>query len=609
MDKKLNTQLENNISFGGRGKVLFETQEYTEELGLQILARYKGIIGDVAENIKEHLMSKGLLNEDGKFLKRVVIKDGNDYIDESKLKGADFVIQDGGVLDQQVLTANNIAILGGRNIGVNANSRLHLYGEQYTPNPTSAGQITAKDTTIIGKVKCQELITDGNVLNDGYIDALAIKVHGDSHLENIGDTENLEVHGTSSVANIGKVFSVTLNNHSVLNGGANSSIGQLEMTGRSRAYDVDKIVAANLSGMSHLEGIGSVTRSLKLAGHAVAKKINELMKVELLGDSRLYEVNSIKGRLNMSGGAKAKNIGQLQNNLNITDLAEFHGVASEKPVRQAHIKDLQHDSSYSPCKHEGTSQIWGNVVAKVASKLINVDKVRGGVTLENGALMSGVNEVGVGVSMQQAVQMRIVDVHPEALKKICIEFLNDSKKAFSRERLANFEIPSVTGLDTLKDICRIATGNNDIEASDKLYKQMVAKLSKIGLMKVGKNLSVFDNAQVNSDKIYKTVVHGKVIGHDDTPKTSMVYIQNEQDVTARRPMAQIWNTSAEKGYEIEGDNIRLIGETSGRFRSVNGEAILPNVSNMGMSSRLSLPVSRMICAALRGGNPNPGMKI
>lgn len=573
MNKNLNNELEKDrISFGGRGKLVHEYQAYTEVIGERLLARWRKVIGEASGDLKAHLKKIGLVSEDDRVLKSITIADGDDYIDESQIQGAENIFQYGGVLDEMKLTGENITVLGGQNIGAHANSHLHLEGDNYTPNPISNGKITAKDTNMVGDVKCQELITQGNVTNGGSIEASVVMVRGDSHLKNLGNCETVELHGTSTLDNINKAAVVRLYDDSILTGGENSNIGLLEMTGHSKANDI------------------SIIQSLKSTLHAKIIKVTELYKAHCVGNSELAEVQRIKGKLTIGGYAKVKNVNEVQNDVFIHYRGEFHGKASEKDVKRVALHNVKPVSNVTPCKSESTTKIWGKVTVKDSGKLLNVDQVGGSVIVENAGLISGINEIGAGINVEQAAQIRLLEMYPEMIKKLCISELNEPNNQLISSRLDSIKIPKVEGLETLKKICIAAVGSNNIEASNRLYTQILNKIGSIELKKNGNNLILHDAAQVNPDQIYETVVRGQLLVPKDAPiepKVGAVHIEHSTpSEPIIHPTIQAWNVKAIGGSKIEREYVNIYTNSNqGLFSRISSpkaiiQRILPNYGGM-----------------------------
>lgn len=105
----------NKISFEGKGNLKIKYQKYTEADGqklIEILGGYVGkFVGDVKNEMRELLLKGGVINESGDAIKlppkQVLITDGNDVFDDKLIQNAEFVILDGGHLDEN-LTAKNI---------------------------------------------------------------------------------------------------------------------------------------------------------------------------------------------------------------------------------------------------------------------------------------------------------------------------------------------------------------------------------------------------------------------------------------------------------------------------------------------------------------------
>ena len=330
-----------NISFEGKGKVSIE---YFKDCLVK-----KG---------EEFLASK---------IKRIVIEDGEDFIDESKIPVIGSILQKGGVIDCK-LKATKFFLFGGKNGGVEARN-IYLSGEH--DSVKIKGNLIARNALIKG---ASEIDGDATYHNSQLVDSQKI----------LG---NLTLNDSASIAqnSIVHVLGDTTFNNTSFNSGTLNIDKNLIFNGNGRTFKKDSVttVLGDATGDSFAsEGTVSINGNLQTSyfssypnGFITVKgnlnttdmgssTINPNSRVEVKGiasfSNNLENSGSlIADKLTVAGKSWTKF--KLGSVTEVTKDLVLNGKMISESGAELHAKTLDITSDSAELQYGSTTKIKGNI--------------------------------------------------------------------------------------------------------------------------------------------------------------------------------------------------------------------------------------------------------
>lgn len=276
MDIKENLLPKKEVSFGGRGKLVYTFEKYTEALGAELAKPIEAALKkQIPEGgVKRFLESIGLVSKNGDILgqvRHVEIKDGDEYFDEKRLEGLERVILRGGVLDEQRLNCKNVTLIGGKHIGIDA-ELIHTVGNHDMTQLVTKNLI-AEDGKLTGDILISgDMLVKGKVTNAGKINVGGcLKAVGNSHLTNVETVGNgLKVQDSAVVEGSGEASSI--GETAIVEGSGmlkkfQNILGTLKISGNNAtALDIETVKGSVLLDAGYVDGIKNIGQNLAVKG-------------------------------------------------------------------------------------------------------------------------------------------------------------------------------------------------------------------------------------------------------------------------------------------------------------------------------------------------------
>ena len=160
-------------AFKGWGEVSIKYHQYTEEFGQKQAAKLSEALGKpIEKGVREFLEANGIVDAAGNIvskIKKVVVRDGTGYIDESTFlagKQVDIFVQKGGRLRKPLeLEGTRVILAGGEHADVTSagkDAKIYLVGSQKGHNGKRPATITA-EKIIVKKTQLQDETFKGDV--------------------------------------------------------------------------------------------------------------------------------------------------------------------------------------------------------------------------------------------------------------------------------------------------------------------------------------------------------------------------------------------------------------------------------------------------------------